>query len=120
MDIGSSSDHFADVLDLGSISEIFMEDGNDGLVFVPNPIDGFDIPSFLVQGNAQSCMATTYLEGDGLGWNGFWGCDLWVLVFLGFFITLDVPFLEIQSDMLVVNAMEKLGCLSVKLTYMTL
>ena len=52
MDIGSSSDHFADVLDLGSISEIFMEDGNDGLVFVPNPIDGFDIPSFLVQGSA--------------------------------------------------------------------
>jgi hypothetical protein len=33
---------------------------------------------------------------------------------------LDVPFLEIQSDMLVVNAMEKLGCLFVKLTYMML
>ena len=80
MDIGSSSDHFADVLDLGSISKIFMEDGNDGFVFVPNPIDGFDIPSFLVQGSAQSCMATTYLEGDGLGRSGLRGFDLGFLV----------------------------------------
>ena len=37
-------------------------------------------------------MATTYLEGDGLGRSGFWGCDPWVLVLQGFLYYLGRAF----------------------------
>ena len=56
----------------------------------------------------------------GLGEVVFGAATLGSWSFRVFFITLDVPFLEIQSDMLVVNAREKLGCLFFKLTYMML
>ena len=93
MDVGGSSDHLADVLDLGSISEVSMEDGDDWLVLITNPIDGLDIPSFFVEGCAEACMPTTDLERDR-SWAHFLSMrNLWWWFFQSVLDHFGCPFL---------------------------
>ena len=65
MNVGGSADHFGDVLDLSSVSEIFMEDGNDWLMLVTDPIDGLDVPAFFVESCASACVPAADPKRDG-------------------------------------------------------